>query len=385
MSESVSLRPRRPLRTVAGCALLLVAALLAQGCASRRPFDPKRDGRYRRIALTFPASPFVWGWMGYHILTESRGPEEIDFAEAVRYQPALEFTTKDGAAADAATRDLLTRYAPVIVQEVNPKAGYDARADEIGAPRPHEKLDGGKKVYVDTDAPSIYAFTSEAVLGGKPHRQLVYTWWYPEHPKVKGGFDPEHGLVEGITVRMTLDDEERPMIYETVHNCGCYHRAYPTAELEAMAQAEFGPPEPGRYTSIRRKMPRRIDLYVPEAIEGDPSQRPVIFTAAGTHMPLAIGHEEHIAPKARVTATREMALQPYERLEEGGPDRLGIFRDDSLVAGSDRPETWMLFPTGIYHAGTPRRRGAQLIHFDQYDWDDPALLEKALRLPSEAL
>ncbi len=385
MSGTFSSSPgRRWLRAVV-CWLGLFPAIGIQGCASNRPFDPKHDGRYTRMAMTFPAAPFVWGWMGFHILTESRGPEEVQFAQAVEYEPALEFLSRDGSAGDPELRTLLTRYAPVIVQELDPSADYDPEINRIGSPEPHEILDGGKRVYVNTDKPSLYAFTSEALLGGRPHQQLVYTWWFPEHPKMKGGFDPEHGLVEGVTLRLTLDDESHPMLFETIYNCGCYHRAYPTEEIESIAQAEFGPPEEGRYTSIRRKMPRRIDLYVPEAVPGDPDQRPVIFSAAGRHMPLSIGRESQIPARAHVTETRELLLQPYERLEEGGPDGLGIFEADSLVAGADRPEAMMLFPTGLFHAGTPRRRGAQLIHFDQYDWDDPALLDKALRLPSSAL
>jgi hypothetical protein len=34
-------------------------------------------------------------------------------------------------------------------------------------------------------------------------------------------------------------------------------------------------------------------------------------------------------------------------------------------------------------AGQPRQRGTQLIHFDEFDFDDPKLLEKLLRLPDE--
>ena len=42
----------------------------------------------------------------------------------------------------------------------------------------------------------------------------------------------------------------------------------------------------------------------------------------------------------------------------------------------------MLYATGFYHAGTPRIHDAHLIHFDQYDYNDPLLLEKLLRIPS---
>ena len=44
----------------------------------------------------------------------------------------------------------------------------------------------------------------------------------------------------------------------------------------------------------------------------------------------------------------------------------------------------MLFAAGFYHPGTPRIRGTHLIHFDEYDYDDPQLLEELLRLPPAA-
>ena len=67
--------------------------------------------------------------------------------------------------------------------------------------------------------------------------QLVYTHWYPEHPALKKN-DAEHGKPEGVTLRLTLDADHRPALMETVYNCGCYHRLYPSECLEAEARAE---------------------------------------------------------------------------------------------------------------------------------------------------
>jgi hypothetical protein len=37
----------------------------------------------------------------------------------------------------------------------------------------------------------------------------------------------------------------------------------------------------------------------------------------------------------------------------------------------------------MLNAGQPRQRGTQLINWDQFDFDDPRLFEKTVRLPSD--
>lgn len=366
--------------------LVILPALLGFGCArSNRPFDPKHDGRYKRLALTFPLSPFVFGWMGYHILTEDRGPQKVDFKSAALYEPSG-FAATDSAsslpALDRHDRELLEANAPLIVQQQEPEAKYAATVDRIGSPTVHKTLEGKDVVHVNTEQPRIYTFVTQAILHGQPRKQLNYVYWFPEHPNVTGGFDPERGKIEGITVRLTLDGKERPMFYETVHNCGCYHRVYPAQWVEDAAREKVGPPLEGKFTSVARKIPRKIDLYAPEAVP-DGGGRLVLFSEAGRHSILSVGRESAIADRVKETHHVPIALAAYEALETGGQAGHGIFGDDTLVLGSDRPEAIMLIPTGLYHAGTPRRRGAQLIHFDMYDFDDPRLLENALRLPAD--
>lgn len=362
--------------------VLAVSLLLLTGCASsRRDFDPKHDGRFSRLALTFPITPFVYSWMGYHILTEERGPHEVNFAEAARYDPQGLPDTNE---LDSATRELLGRWAPIIIQQVDPAAIYSASIDQVGSPVPMKTLGNEKYVFVDTDQPSLYAFTTQAEIQGQEHAQLNYVYWFPEHPSMTGGFDPEAGPVEGITLRITLDSQSKPLFYETVFNCGCYHRAFPTEEVDRKAAEEFGGPLKGKYTSVAKPVRFKIDFYSPESVRVPEGGRPVIFSAAGNHQPLHIGAESEIDELVKkLRTTHPMQLRDYAELTRGGVDGLGIFGPDKLVVGADRAEAMMLIPTGLYHAGTPRRRGAQLIHFDQYDFDDPRLLEKHLRIPKD--
>ena len=79
-------------------------------------------------------------------------------------------------------------------------------------------------------------------------------------------------------------------------------------------------------------------------------------------------------------------LRKYDELEnlETPAGRLtSMFQDNGLVKGARRPEGIYFTPAGLLSAGQPRQRGTQLIHFDNWDLDDPHLFEQALRLPSD--
>ena len=78
-------------------------------------------------------------------------------------------------------------------------------------------------------------------------------------------------------------------------------------------------------------------------------------------------------------------VRDYVELERTpfGATWASIFNEKGLVRGAHRRiESAMLTPLGLYRAGHPRQRGTQLIHFDQADFDDPALFDIYLRLPS---
>lgn len=338
-----------------GLGLAALSALMLMACASsKRDFDPKHDGRFARLAVSFPLTPFIYSWMGYHILTEERGPHEVAFDEAIQYDPKPLSTVGELKTGEV---ELLNRFAPILIQQTDPHAAYDPAVNELGRPLPMQTLEHEKYVSVDTAQPSIYAFITEAELDGMKRAQLNYTYWFPEHPSMGGGFDPEAGKIEGITFRMTLGPDNTPLFFETVFNCGCYHRVYPSAEVEKKAREQYGPPAKGRFTSIAKPVRFKIDFYAPEAVDLENDARPVIFSAAGNHQPLHIGSESEVARLVKnLPKHRESQLRDYAELTHGGIDNLGIFGKDKLVVGADRPETLMLFPTGLYHAGTPRRR-----------------------------
>lgn len=293
----------------------------------------------------------------YHMTSAaSRGPEE----------------TPEGWA-------LLIRHAPVIYQEHNPEPEYDPAADMLG----EVMAIGSDRVEVATGRAVVYGYTRSIYVNGSKHHQLVYTLWYPQHPPAFPG-DPESGDIDGVTVRVTLGRDDQIAFVETVANCGCYHGIYPASHLEQAAAQEFGAPEVGHQFSIERDLAEAASLDVPGLLASDTEAMQLAFwCAAQQHLVVDVS----LAPKAASELVGELGytLFPYERLETldlPGGGRTSMFHPNGLVKGAERPEGTLLAASGMLSAGQPRQRGTQLILFDAYDFDDPRLLEKTMRLPA---
>lgn len=338
----------------------------------------KTEGRFLRAApwLLFTI-PSVLAIRSLHE-NEYRGPQDDRFASAIRWTPPDDSPAPAGI--DAETWALLQRFAPILVQEIPEKSpDYDPAVDHIGTVQATDR----QTIAVDTNRPAVYAYARTVRIAGRDHAQLIYTQWYPAHPALKHD-DPERGHLEGTTLRVTLDRDGEPAVFETMHNCGCYHRTYPSRSLEAAAASQFGEPEKGKAFAIERNVPWKIDLIVPKLVEVQDDPRPVVRARAGWHglIDVAMSEGTH-ADEPRVTVP--YTLRPYSELEHlplptGG--YTSMFYDNGLAKGAQRPEGIFFTPVGILSAGQPRQRGTQLIHWDHYDFDDPHLLERTLRLPS---
>jgi len=338
----------------------------------------KHQGRLARMLPWLLFTPFSKGQMNEIYEDEYRGNADVAFDQAVVYRPSR---STDGVDDDDEASELLQRYAPIIVQETTPAdAAYDPAVDRIG----HVVAANADHIDVLTNAAQVYAYSRDVIIDGASHRQLTYTHWYPKHPALKPK-DPEAGHIEGVTFRITLDRAQQPAIFETLSNCGCYHRLYPTDRLEASALSAFGGVVSGKKLAIERAVPGRKDLIVPNAVEtgGDAQAHPVIRVRSGWHGIVDVGYRVDKHPEERHATTR-YTLQPYDRLEalptpDGGVT--SMFYDNGLVKEAQRREGVYFTPAGVLSAGQPRQRGTQLIHWDDWDFDDPSLFEQALRLP----
>ena len=123
---------------------------------------------------------------------------------------------------------LLQIYAPI--WEVQTQGAYD----RIGAPFWIRE----DKLGVDTRQPVTFTRISYTRFEKKILTQLNYTIWFPSRPKEKA-LDIYGGFLDGVTFRITLDKNGSPLLYETMHNCGCYYKAYPTDRLHVREKIDY--------------------------------------------------------------------------------------------------------------------------------------------------
>jgi hypothetical protein len=280
--------------------------------------------------------------------------------------------------------DLLVRHAPVFVLEHRATVSYSPDADRIGRP---VLRDERGTVEVDVAQPAVYAYGRTVVLHGRPHMQLTFVAWYPEHPRLKKPVDPEAGHVDGTTVRITLDASGNPATFETLGNCGCHHRLYPSRALEDGARRDHGEPLRDKVYAVQNDVGSKYDLIIPKLVEpATDGRHPIVRCRAGSHAAVDVDFRDEHEGEEPVVQRQAYVLLPYSELEQlrtPGGRVMSMFQDDGLVRGAERLEGALLSPLGMLSAGQPRQRGTQLIQWDQYDFDNPRLLEKTLRLPTD--
>ncbi len=240
-------------------------------------------------------------------------------------------------------------YAPV--WEVQTEADFD----RIGAPF----LASSGELGIDIRQPRTYTLLSFTRFGKETLTQLNYISWFPARPK-EHALDIYGGLLDGVNYRVTLDKNGDPLLYETIHNCGCYYEAYPTRQLKVREKIDYAEPP-----------------LVLKAPEHEPSKEIMtVAMASRTH------YVQHLYPLARrsLPETAAYALADYGELRslpdpKGG--RRSMFTPDSLAPGSERLERFILWPTGVVSPGAMRQWGRHAVAFvGERHFDDPDSMNK---------
>ncbi|VAX42402.1 hypothetical protein MNBD_PLANCTO02-2144 [hydrothermal vent metagenome] len=293
----------------------------------------------------------------------------------------------------ATPQQLAAFYSPIIVQqfkEVSDKGyRYPHDSDLIGEPflTPTGKRD--PITNIDVSQPTMYALYENGQVAGRLHKQLTYTVWYPRHPRTKN-FDIEPGHIDSGVVRITLDDNNRPLLYETVLACGCYHKVFVERRIENAAAAQYGQPEEGKEHSIAKNIPLGFDFEVAGIVDSNYDQpaAPVVFVSSGDHKVLGLHSSSQFQFPDENGQVASYRLADYSELlhltygNNGATHSMFNPNNDQQVYGADRFERYIFWVIGTDDAGHPRRNDQILLHFDQARWKDPALFNKYLRLPS---
>lgn len=237
--------------------------------------------------------------------------------------------------------------------------------DRLGAPGWPSIAD--ERPTIDVRNPTVYRQLSHTRFAGNVLLQLNYVVWFPARPRTSR-WDYLGGFVDGITWRVTLSPDGTPLVFEAMHNCGCYHMFFPTPGLRL------------------RPVANTPDDDLQEAALV-PQQAPAL--APGSGPVLRIAHRTHYLQRVTITALdngRSVAYRwaDYDSLRSlplapGG--RRSLFRADGIVPGTTRGERWFLWPMGIPHPGQMRQWGHHAIAFvGRRHFDDPYLLETTFQI-----
>ncbi len=209
---------------------------------------------------------------------------------------------------------------------------------------------------------AVYRQAAWTRYSGRALLQLVYTIWFSERPPESDG-DILAGKLDGVTWRVTLAPDGEPLLYDTMHPCGCYHMFFPTPHAEA---------RPAPEGSVEFMFSPQT---LPRIAEGE---RPLVRIAARTH------YVERVSAVRGADSLVRYEFRPYDELRslprlEGG--RSSVFGPDGLIVGTERPERFLFWPMGIPSAGAMRQWGRHATAFvGRRHFDDADLLEKRFTL-----
>ena len=208
---------------------------------------------------------------------------------------------------------------------------------------------------VDSAEAVVYRYPSYTRWREQALLQLNYLIWFAERPRT-GALDILGGALDGLIWRVTLDRNGAPLLYDSIHPCGCYHLFFPTSTLRLRRQA--------------------LDLPEPPLVP-----QPAPLPLAGERIVIRIASATHYIQRIYTDVEQGAAYswRDYQALYAipiTGNGQDSLFDHDGLVSGSERKERWLLWPMGIPSPGGMRERGRHATAFvGQRHFDDARLLD----------
>lgn len=222
----------------------------------------------------------------------------------------------------------------------------------------------GARLRIDTGQPRVYRKLSHTRYGKELLLQLNYIVWFPARPKT-GPLDLLGGELDGLVWRVTLSPEGEPLMYDSIHNCGCYHLFFPTAQMQPR-------PAPDSLAEV---------AFVPQTA-------PVL--KAGDRIVLRIASHNHFIDRIytepaehAMASTRHISNADYNTLRSlpvHQQRRQSLFGQHGLIEQSDRAERYLFWPLGVRSAGAMRQWGSHATAFvGRRHFDEARLLQRYFR------
>ena len=322
-------------------------------------------GLYPLTRLAFASGVRRWEEQTLQTFSESR-PSPA----AVRYAPPPVAPFPRSVIAGLLARSVLDPLGlPALTErELAALAAAYAPSFEISIGGDHDRFGelrwsrGGEMPEVNPSELAVYVKVGHTRYRERMLLQLAYTIWFPERPRL-AALDLLAGRLDGIVWRVTLAPDGEPLLYDSMHPCGCYHQFFPTPRARP------------------REAPDRLDEWafapqqVPRVGEGE---RPLVRLAPGTHYIEQVGLVKGSDSLARYGFRAYDELRSLQRLDGG---RRSAFGPDGLIAGSERAERFLFWPMGIASAGAMRQWGRHATAFvGRRHFDDADLMERRFEL-----
>ncbi len=290
-----------------------------------------------------------------HRRTRYAASGQIDALPTLRVSPALGLP----AFPQSTLSRLIVRHAPHFEIET---ASDD---DRPGALVWQRDATDGLSITIAPERPVLYVRTSHTHFAGRWLLQLIYTLWFPARPAAHAD-DVLAGRLDGLLWRVTLAEDGTPLVYDTIHPCGCYHLFIPTEWVRA------------------RPPPETVDegLFAPQTVRSPAAnERVVLRLAAVTHYLQQVAVDAAPHEHALALALRDDDELRALPLPDGGTR--SAFAADGLIAGSERLERFYFWPMGVASAGQMRQWGRHATAFvGRRHFDDPMLIDRYFeRLP----
>ena len=243
-------------------------------------------------------------------------------------------------------KQLISAYAPVIYQDV--AAGYDF----FGKIRWQND-----QVTIDYQNHTVYYYVTYGFINGAPALQLNYAFWYSGRwgenaPRI------ERGPLDGVTVRITLDSQGRPIMLDIMNNCGCYYFSVPRKEKVAQVVASSNALYPF------------VPTWLPESF---PHDRLSLRINSGWHQ------IQHVYAREVPSDALTYQLLPYDVLEalpKNDRTTESVFTPEGIMKDSSRIEPYIFFSMGIPKVGYMRQRGHHAIKLiGKAHFTDPDLFD----------
>ena len=210
----------------------------------------------------------------------ARGFEEVYKRAEMKFESAVFFKP-----VETNTEALKFKLAPLIMQEgvgtgeANAKPGFGAVTVSNGAP------------VLDLAQPALYVSADSVHVNGKAHARFTYVWVYDLAGEKRMGLAGTLALpgrfalpVAMQGVRMTLDKDGQPGIWEVLADGSGARVVFVSASVEAAALAEFGQPLARRRYAVERGVEEAPNVVVARVIDDGPMPMgPIVHVRASDY------------------------------------------------------------------------------------------------------